>query len=104
MNLNREEFSVKLRNVVGDLVGQALTGTDANGNRVKTAIKYLTPTMVIKATMYGNVYAKRAAHSVRVTMGSPNYAEREFIKAVKKAGEPFPVKKIQLKFARERGR
>ena len=30
-------------------------------------------------------------------IGRPNYAEREFIKLCKKAGEPFPVKKVQLK-------
>lgn len=30
-------------------------------------------------------------------IGRPNYVEREFIKACKKAGEPFPVKKVQLK-------
>jgi len=33
-----------------------------------------------------------------LTIGRPNYAEREFIKLCKKAGEPFPVKKMQLKF------
>jgi hypothetical protein len=32
------------------------------------------------------------------TIGKPNYEEREFIKKCKKAGEPFPVKKIQVKF------
>ncbi len=30
-------------------------------------------------------------------IGRPNYAEREFIQSCKKAGEPFPVKKVQLK-------
>lgn len=36
--------------------------------------------------------------NVVVTVGAPNYAGREFIKACKKAGETFPVKKIQLKY------
>jgi hypothetical protein len=31
-----------------------------------------------------------------VTIGKPNYAERKFIELAKKAGEPFPIKKIQL--------
>jgi hypothetical protein len=34
---------------------------------------------------------------VTPTIGIPNYL-REFIRKCKKAGEPFPVKKIQLKF------
>lgn len=33
-----------------------------------------------------------------LTVGRPNYLEREFIKSCKKANEPFPIKKIQLKF------
>ena len=31
-------------------------------------------------------------------VGRPNFEEREFIKKCKKAGEPFPVKKIQIKY------
>ena len=33
-----------------------------------------------------------------VTIGKPNYAERKFIEKLKQSGEPFPVKKLQLKF------
>jgi hypothetical protein len=33
-----------------------------------------------------------------VTRGKPNYTEREFIKQCQKSGEPFPVKKVLLKF------
>ena len=37
---------------------------------------------------------------IHVTFGAPNYEEREAIRRFKKAGEPFPVKKVQLKFAK----
>jgi len=32
-----------------------------------------------------------------VTYGAPNYIEAKFVKVCKKAGEPFPVKKIQFR-------
>jgi hypothetical protein len=42
---------------------------------------------------------KRARYiEIRLKLGKPNFRERLFIKACKKAGEPFPIKKIQLKF------
>ena len=33
-----------------------------------------------------------------VSLGRPNYIDRKFIKACEKAGESFPIKKVQLKF------
>jgi hypothetical protein len=43
---------------------------------------------------------RKSDHSVDLVLklGNPNYREREFIAACKKAGEPLPVKKIQLKY------
>lgn len=35
-------------------------------------------------------------------IGRPNFEEREFIKKCKKSGEPFPVKKIQIKYPPKR--
>lgn len=75
--------------VLGEVVFEALDKT------VKTATKYVSPNMTIKATRRQQ---SRKAIEVVVTIGKPNYAERQFIKACKKAGEPFPVKKIQLKY------
>lgn len=31
-------------------------------------------------------------------IGAPNYEERDFIRRCKRAGEPLPVRKVQLKF------
>lgn len=69
------------------------------------ATKYLTAKEVAKATRrrYGGKVAKRGPLEILFTMGKPNYEEREFIKKCKKAGEPFPVKKVQLKHVKVPG-
>lgn len=63
---------------------------------VYRATKYLEPGYVIKSTRQGKLDKRSPAMTVLVTVGKPNYAERQFIKKCKLAGEPFPVKKIQL--------
>lgn len=62
---------------------------------VRSATVYVTP--------HWRVTATRRFRSLRgvstdlvVTVGKPNYRQRKFIAACKKAGEPFPVKKPQL--------
>lgn len=62
------------------------------------ATKYLDKQTVVKATRRHKINGRARTTEIVVTFGYPNYAEREFIKKCKKAGEPFPVKKIQLKF------
>jgi hypothetical protein len=67
------------------------------------ATKYLGEKLTIKATRkrYGGKHSRGRAADIVFTVGKPNYEEREFIKLCKKAGESFPVKKIQLKFPKE---
>lgn len=69
------------------------------------ATKYLDENLVVRATrqMHGvkagtgrKVSARDARAGFIITVGAPNYRERLFIKACRKAGEPFPVKKIQF--------
>jgi len=44
-------------------------------------------------------YSTRATRETfLLTIGQPNYREREFIKRRKKAGEPIPVKATQYRF------
>ena len=72
-----------------------------------TATKYLTERHIVRATrvLYdGKVPRKGSNVDVRLTVGRPNYVEREFIKKLKRAGEPFPVKNVQLKFPPKRKR
>ena len=62
------------------------------------ATKYISETHTVKATRRHKVRRGEPLGECVLTMGRPNYDEREFIKKCKKAGERFPVKKIQLKF------
>lgn len=64
------------------------------------AVKYLDEKETIKATRkrYGGKIRKGRTIDIVFTVGKPNFEEREFIKKCKKAGEPFPIKKIQLKY------
>jgi len=64
----------------------------------KKATQYISPTEVAKATRRGKARKSDRTVEMVFTIGKPNYEEREFIKKCKKAGEPFPVKKIQVKF------
>lgn len=77
-----------------NVIGVVLTG------EVVKATEYISPKEIIRAVRkrYHNKILK--AHNVEITLtiGKPNYAEREFIKECQKAKEPFPIKKIQLKF------
>jgi len=58
--------------------------------------KYLSSELTVKATRRHKLDKRDKNQEFVVTVGRPNYAEREFIKKCKKAGEPFPVKKVQL--------
>lgn len=65
----------------------------------RRAVKYISDKYVVSAArpFYGKAWDKRETRlNVVVKIGAPNYREREFIRRCKKAGEPFPVKKIQL--------
>lgn len=63
------------------------------------ATKFISPKETAKATRRGKATKRSRTMEILFTIGVPNYAEREFIKQCKKVGEPFPVKKLQLKFA-----
>ena len=87
-----------------------MTGLDQVGSVVKIllatgarrAVKYLSEkeTVVAARPCYRGKLPRRneSRTTVVVTVGKPNHEARAFIKRAKKAGEPFPVKKIQLRF------
>lgn len=65
-------------------------------NDAKQAIKFIATDHVLKATRRGK--DTRANHiEILVTVGKPNFRERKFVRLCKKAGELFPVRKIQIK-------
>lgn len=61
---------------------------------------YVSETETIKVTRMGKLDRRASRTELRVTFGRPNWAERQFIKACKRAGEPFPIKKVQLRMPR----
>lgn len=80
--------------VIGKVVRTLLEGQAAK------VTAYLSPQLTVKASrvLFGRKIDKRDRRAdVRLTVGVPNYAERRFIKACLAAGEPFPVKKFQVR-------
>lgn len=67
------------------------------------ATKYYGDRLIVKATLrkdkhFKGTHTKWPFVTILFTVGKPNYEEREFIKKCFAAGEPLPVKKIQLKY------
>jgi len=80
------------------MVARAITQTVnevMNGSRKAT--KFLSPILVIKASRRFPPRKGAPIVDLVLTIGKPNYEERRFIAQAKKAGEPFPIKKVQLK-------
>jgi hypothetical protein len=72
--------------------------TDLLASDARTAVKYLSPARIIKATRrLGRPSKRDKREELVVTIGAPGYRERLFIHACRRAGEPFPVKKTQFK-------
>ena len=59
---------------------------------------YLSPNMVVRSARRFKPKKRDGRTEIVVTIGVPNYKQRDFIKACKKAGEPFPIKKMQMKW------
>jgi hypothetical protein len=68
----------------------------------RQAVKYLSPDLIIKATRQRKPDRRTDSNTILLTYGVPNYSETEFIKKCKMVGEPFPVKKIQVKWYPEK--
>lgn len=74
-------------------------------NKAHKATAYLSDKFVINMTckLYnGKLLLNKNHDEIILTLGRPNYEQREFIKQCKKVGESFPVKKIQLRFPPKR--
>ena len=87
----------KYGQAVSDVVDTVLNGT--GDTQFVKATKYISHKEIVRAvrkTFRGKILASSNAE-ITLTIGRPNYLEREFIKLCVKAGEPFPVKKIQCK-------
>jgi hypothetical protein len=78
-------------------VVEACLGSDTR-EPARTAIKYLSPELTIRASRQFKAKKKEKRTTIVLSIGEPNYAETEFIKKCMAAGEPFPVRKIQLRW------
>ena len=69
------------------------------GNEVIKATQFISPKLIVRAVRkrFRKRILKESNIEIHLTIGRPNYLEREFIKDCLKAKEPFPVKKVQLK-------
>lgn len=83
---------------------QAIVSSLIENNAVRATF-YVSPKIIIRATR--NLFNKKIPAlyenvSITLTIGKPNYLEREFIKLCQKSKEPFPIKKVQLKFIKNK--
>lgn len=64
------------------------------------ATKFISPSLVIRLVRrtYDKKVNKHGNIEVSLTIGKPNYLEREFVADCKKAKVPFPVRNIQVKY------
>ena len=65
---------------------------------LKRATLYLDAKTTVKATRPIKYGGRKRAETLIVTVGTPNYAERKFIRLCQKAGEPLPIRELQLKW------
>lgn len=64
----------------------------------KQATRIYGEKLTLKATRQGRLDKRSRQTTILFTIGRPNYAERQFIKSAKAAGEPFPIKRVLLKY------
>jgi len=73
------------------LAVKALLESDA-----KRAVYYIEPKKVVSVCRRFKASKRATRDDFVLKIGKPNYLERLFVKDCVKAGEPFPVKKVQL--------
>ena len=69
---------------------------------VRQATFYYHPKEIVRATRRFQPRRQDRTVEVVLTIGQPNSRERRFIALRKKAGEPFPVRKLQLEWFKKR--
>jgi hypothetical protein len=83
---------------VSKVAEQVVRALLENSDCIK-ATKFMGERVIVRATrkLYGKKIDKHGNIEIMLTIGEPNFQEEKFIKQCKKSGEPFPVKKIQIK-------
>ena len=65
---------------------------------IRKATRFISPKLVVRAVRQHKPRRDDIRTTLVLTFGKPNFREREFIRACIKAKEPFPVKKMQVKW------
>lgn len=71
----------------------------------KKVTKILSEKLTVKMTrrLYGGkIDGRERRIDIVLTIGVPNFAERQFIKKAKKAREPFPVKRLLFEWLKRK--
>ena len=63
---------------------------------VKKASYIISPVLTITGTRRCKTRKNDRTVEMVLTIGKPNFANRQFIKLAKASGEPFPIKKIRF--------
>lgn len=72
--------------------------------QIRSISVYQSPTLVVTATRRHKPDKRNTTIEMVLTIGKPNFRGRQFVKACLKAGEPFPVKKPQIKWIKRIGK
>lgn len=75
-------------------VGEVVTALNHEAYRRATIV--LNPELTVKATRRHRQSLPNKFETFILTIGTPNFRERAFIRVCEKAGEPFPIKKMIL--------
>jgi hypothetical protein len=95
-----QSLQIKGSTMKADIVKQVKINDVANviqallNNDVKKVTRFISPNVTVTATRLHRPDKRSRGESYVVTVGRPNYANREFIKECKAAGEPFPVRNM----------
>lgn len=84
----------QIQNAINNVMAEMLYDAGV----VRSVVKYVDPKTVVRATRRHKPDRRNSRTEFVLTIGAPNYLERKFVKLCVKAGEPFPVKKVQYKF------
>lgn len=93
MKLIKTENHEVAERKIGECVSDVL-----HRSNIRRATAFMSEDQTIKATAQRRKDKRARSETVLVTIGSPNFTERRFIRVCKKAGMVFPLRQIQWKF------
>jgi len=65
---------------------------------IHTTTLFVEPKWIVRVTRQGKPDRRDRRATFLVTEGVPNCDAQKFIKQAQRAGEPFPIKKLQYRF------